>query len=86
MRSGAAVLVIVLAAGVLTAADVSGDWLFEARVLNDSSYARVTLKVDGEKLSGTVNENQLEGTIRNDFLTFTVTRPNGQRFGTPWHL
>src|SRR5262249_43204181 len=51
------------------------------RILNDFTYARVTLKADGEKLSGTLNEIKLEGTIKGDVLAFTGTRPNGQPFG-----
>jgi len=31
-----------------------------AVLLNDVNYARVTLKVDGEKVSGTLNEPALE--------------------------
>ena len=44
----------------LAGGDISGDWQFTARVLNDVSYARVTLKVEGEKLTGTLNEIKLE--------------------------
>jgi hypothetical protein len=35
----------------------------------------VALNVDGEKLSGTINELKLEGTIKGDDLTFGATRP-----------
>jgi hypothetical protein len=57
MRSGVAVLSFVLVfAGCASAADLSGKWELTARVLNDVNYARLTLKVDGEKLSGTLNE------------------------------
>jgi len=81
MKCGAAILSILLAATTVCAADVSGDWEFAARILNDVSYARVTLKAEGDKLSGNLNEVKLEGAIRGDELTFTATRPNGQRFG-----
>jgi len=46
------------------------------------SYARVTLKVDGGKLTGTLNELKLEGTIKDNALAFKATRPNGDDFGT----
>jgi amidase len=71
----------VLLAITARAADVSGDWEFATKVLDDVSYARVALKADGEKLSGSLNELKLEGTIKGDDVAFTATRPNGQRFG-----
>ena len=82
MKTAAVVaLGVVLLATSARAADVSGDWEFATKVFDDVSYARVTLKADGEKLSGSLNELKLEGTIKGDDLTFTATRPNGQRFG-----
>ena len=81
MRGVVAALGLVLMATAARAADVSGDWEFTTRVFDDATYARVALKVDGEKLSGTINELKLEGTIKGDDLTFAATRPNGQRFG-----
>ncbi|HTL30265.1 MAG TPA: hypothetical protein VL282_13625, partial [Tepidisphaeraceae bacterium] len=55
--------------------------MFTAKVLNDFNYARVTLKAEGEKLSGSLNETKLEGTIKGSDLTFKATRPSGQEFG-----
>src|SRR5215510_11547178 len=81
MRFGIPVLFVLLVANTLSAADVTGDWEFTAKILNDLSYARVTLKAEGDKLTGTLNEVKLEGTIKGDELSFTATRPNGQRFG-----
>ncbi len=71
-----------LAAATTFAADISGDWEFAAKVLGDTSYARVTLKVDGNKLTGALNELKFDGTVNGDKLTFTATRPNGDVFGT----
>jgi acetamidase/formamidase len=71
----------VLLATTARAADVSGEWEFTTKVLDDVTYARVALKADGEKLSGSLNELKLEGTIKGDEVAFTATRPNGQRFG-----
>jgi len=73
---------MLLTAARLSAADVSGEWQLAATLFDDISYARVTLRVDGEKLSGTLNEIALVGTIKGDELSFTATRPNGQHFGT----
>lgn len=63
------------------AADLSGDWLFTGNYLGDISYARVKFNIDGEKLSGNLNEIILEGTVKDSELTFSGKRPNGKKFG-----
>jgi amidase len=69
-------------AAAAAVADVSGEWELAGKSLGDISYARVTLKMeDGGKLTGTLNEIKLEGTIKGDELTFSGTRPNGSHFG-----
>jgi hypothetical protein len=65
----------------LFASDVSGDWEFANRFLGDVSYARVTLQASGDRLTGSLNELKLEGTVKGDELTFKATRPNGDHFG-----
>ena len=82
MKYGIGILAMLLTATMVSAADLSGEWQFTATLLNDVTYARVALRVDGEKLSGTLNEIRLEGTVKGDDLTFTATRPNGQNFGS----
>jgi acetamidase/formamidase len=64
------------------AADISGDWEFTAHRFNDEIYAGVNLKVEGEKLTGNLNELKFEGTFKGDVLDFKATRPGGQEFGT----
>jgi acetamidase/formamidase len=81
MKCLAVVLSVLLSAAVLSAADVTGDWEFTAKVFGDFTYARGSLKGEGEKLSGNFNEIKLEGAIKGDELTFKGTRPNGQVFG-----
>jgi amidase len=81
MKRAIGVLGVVLLASGARAADVSGDWEFTTRILDDFNYTRAVLKVEGEKVSGTINELKLEGAIKGDDLTLTATRPNGQRFG-----
>jgi acetamidase/formamidase len=81
MMVSAGVLSLLLAATLQSPADVSGDWMFTARILNDVNYARVTLKIEGEKLSGNLNEVKLEGTFNGTDLTFKATRPSGTAFG-----
>ena len=73
-------LLLSAAAGVF-AADVSGDWEFTARFLGDVNYVRGTLKTDGEKLTGNLNEMKVEGTVKGGELSFQATRPNGENFG-----
>jgi amidase len=81
MKRASAVLFVLLITSGARAADVSGDWEFSIKIFDDVNYARVALKADGEKLSGTLNEMKVEGAIKGDDATFTATRPNGQRFG-----
>ncbi len=44
--------------------------------------ARVEFKVDGDKLTGSLNELKIEGTVKDGNLKFVATRPNGNQFGT----
>jgi amidase len=63
------------------AAGVSGEWEFAGKYFDDVSSARVTLKIDGEKITGNLNELKLEGTLKGDDLKFAAKRPNGDHFG-----
>jgi acetamidase/formamidase len=72
---------LLLAAATALAADISGDWEFTAKTLGDTIYARVTLKTDGNKLTGNLNELKLEGTLAGDKINFDAKRPNGDAFG-----
>jgi ribonucleotide monophosphatase NagD (HAD superfamily) len=79
MRTGTAALFVVLTVVSVSAADVSGSWELTAQLLNDVNHARVTLTVSGEKLTGTLNELKLEGTVKGDDVDFVATRPTGER-------
>jgi len=81
MKNAMATLCFVVMAVSASAADVSGRWELTARLLNDVNHARVTFTVTGEKLTGTLNELTLEGTVKGDEVAFVATRPNGERFG-----
>jgi acetamidase/formamidase len=72
---------LVLAAAV-SAADISGEWDMTANTLGEASYARVILKTEGNKVTGSLNELKLDGTLNGDKLSFTAKRPNGKTFGT----
>lgn len=68
-------------AGVL-AQNVTGEWNFQLFQFGDeSARALLVLKADGEKVSGTLNELKLEGTVRGDSLILEAIRPDGKPFG-----
>ena len=65
------------------AADVAGSWnLVLVRFGEEFAAARVELKTEGTKVTGTLNELKLEGTFENDKLQMTAVRPNGKPFAT----
>lgn len=75
-------LCALLSATALVAADLSGEWQVAATNFDDVSFGRMTLKLDGDKLSGSLNELKLEGTLKGDDFNFTAKRPNGDDGGT----
>src|SRR5688572_14789923 len=75
-------IAIFVFATTLQGADVSGKWLLHLiRAGEEFAPARVELHIEGEKLTGTLNELKLAGTVRSDELDFVATRPNGEEFG-----
>jgi acetamidase/formamidase len=72
---------LLFAAGTLGAADLSGEWELASKYLGDTFYSRVTLKLEDEKLTGTLNEIKLEGSCKEGSLVFSGKRPNGTHFG-----
>src|SRR5436190_17498396 len=68
------VCTLFFATSSLLAADLSGEWEFSVAYLNETNTARVTLKMDAERLSGKLNEINLEGTVRGDDVVFTGRR------------
>ena len=76
-----AVLLLFLPAFAL-AADVTGQWNAHfIRFGDEFVAARVELKADGRKLTGSLNELKLEGTMEGDRLTITATRPDHTEWG-----
>src|SRR5436190_1491235 len=70
-------------APTLIAADIAGSWVFNFVSFGEEvAPARVELKVEGDKLTGNLNEIKIEGTVQDSSLKFTATRPNGSQFGT----
>src|SRR5438876_9842271 len=65
------------------AADLTGPWNFHlVRFGEEAAAARVDLKADGSKVTGTLNELKLAGTLEGDRVHITVVRPNGAEWGT----
>ena len=65
----------------LSAADISGQWLLHLiRAGQEFAPARVEL-VAGDKVTGTLNELKLAGTLHADELELVATRPDGKEFG-----
>jgi amidase len=65
-----------------SAADVTGQWnLHLVRFGQEFAAARVDLKEDGTKLTGTLNELKLEGTVQGDQVRITAVRPDGKEWG-----
>jgi acetamidase/formamidase len=74
-------LLAVAAIGLAAPVDISGSWIFRLVAFGEErNPARVELKVDGDKVSGTLNELKLNGTLQGDVLKVTATAPNGDQF------
>ncbi len=67
----------------LAAADIAGVWHLNIISFGEEvAPATLEIKVDGNKLTGTLNEFKIDGTIDNGILKFTGTRPSGDRLAT----
>ncbi len=83
MRTLFTALVLVVVAGAAARAgqakfDVTGTWVFEVTTAQGSGTPTVTLKQDGETLtghysSGTLGEADLTGTVKGADISFTFT-------------
>ncbi len=62
------------------APDLTGRWDFSIVVLSDTLYRQVDLKVDGERLSGTVGADVLEGNVNGTTVEFHFAYPDGFTF------
>jgi acetamidase/formamidase len=78
MKVIAALVSVLLVSAPVSAADLTGDWEFALKILNDFSYVRGTLKAEGEKVSGNIGQNKMAGTTKGDEVTFTLTPSNGR--------
>ena len=75
-------ILLLLCCLAASAADVTGQWnLRLVRFGEEFGAARVDLKAEETKLTGTLNELKLEGTIEGEQLRITAIRPNGKEWG-----
>ena len=59
-------LAVLAARGMCAQPDIAGAWILHLVTFGEeTSPARVELKVDGDKVTGALNELKLEGTMRN---------------------
>ena len=86
MRLFAAALVCVLTAVQALAADVAGKWIGQVPAAQGQPESTITFvfKVDGDNLTGTINNSQQpgdvelkEGKVTGDDITFSLTRNIG---------
>jgi amidase len=69
-------------AATLFATDIGGVWRLNLVSFGEEiAPARLELKVDGSRVTGTLNELKVEGTQENGALKLTATRPDGATFG-----
>jgi amidase len=61
-------------------ADISGDWELTAHRYGDETYARLSFKQEGEKLTGAAFGLKLEGTVHGDVVEFTAKRADNEPF------
>lgn len=77
-------MLLVTATLALAQAKVDGNWEMSMQGRQGTMTQTLTLKTDGNKLTGTMKgqrgETPLEGTVDGNKITFTVTRqtPNGE--------
>lgn len=64
------------------AADVSGNWIATISTPGEPQYARVSLKADGEKLSGTWGTSTIAGTLTDSKLDLKLTDAQGSAVGS----
>jgi acetamidase/formamidase len=75
--------IFLLSAAAGLGADVAGAWRLAVVMFGEEAFsARLELKVDGDQLTGKVNDMTVKGTVTEDAVRFTVTRPNGTEFAT----
>lgn len=68
---------IFLPAFALAQSNLSGAWILTEQFPNDLHTHRMTLEVNGEKLTGQSGPDKIEGTVRNGVITMKWLLPDG---------
>lgn len=76
-------IAFLFSAAPLLAADPSGAWVahITGPVLREPQYARVSLRVDGARISGTWNEWKVDGSVAGTGVELSLQRADGQPVG-----
>jgi amidase len=75
-------LLLLALALTLDAADLAGSWRFSLISFGEEvAPAKLDLKLDGDKITGNLNELKIDGAVQNGTIRFTATR-EGKEFGT----
>jgi len=74
---------LLMLGSILTAADIAGSWRFYLTSFGEENGpAKLELKVEAGKLTGTLNELKIEGTVQGDSFKCVATRPSGDKFAS----
>jgi len=65
-------LIVCLAPVPAFAQSVAGDWLLTEDVYGNALHQKLTLKVDGVAVSGTLGRRSIEGTLRGGDIQFAI--------------
>ena len=71
-----ALIVCLSATSVVAQTTIAGDWLLTEDLFGNPLHQRLTLKVDGTALSGTLGRRQVEGTVSGNAIRFTLRGEN----------
>jgi acetamidase/formamidase len=66
---------------ICMAADISGNWIATIATQGEPQYARVSLKADGQKLSGMWGTSIIDGTLTDGKLDIKLTDAQGNAVG-----
>ena len=72
MLKRVALIVCLTPAVLLAQTTVAGDWLLTEDVYGNAFYQRLTLKLDGTALTGTVGRRALDGAVTGNAIRFTI--------------
>ena len=72
MLKHVALIVWLVPSVLLAQTNVAGDWLLAEDVFGNPFYQKLTLKLDGATLSGTVGRGALDGAVTGNAIRFTI--------------